>query len=171
MTLLNPVTPMIVFCFLFLLKVSLMRIKYPVIKVVMVISFLASVYCMGSYVDQDKENDVVTYALAICISLIICGQAWMDFAEYKWNTDPKQRMFYLMNNPMRKVWVGSNVVTTILFSCAFFHWMWKTETNSSNLKGFVEDEINLHLSMGSMISYLVFLTSRTGHFVHDMFQS
>ena len=74
-----------------------------------------------------------------------------------------------MDNPMRKYWVLTNVLTTILYSTALFYWMWTKENNATNLKGFVEDEIMIHLSMGWLISYFVFLTSRTGQLVHDLF--
>ena len=49
-------------------------------------------------------------------------------------------------------------------------WLWIIENNETNSRGNREDAKVLHLALGSVIFYVIFLIERVGTYILDLFQ-
>lgn len=116
--------PIQVVIWMFLFKELMIKSPYGKTKVIMSFSALWIAMIVNSYFDSDKNNDTQLWILAIPISIILFSQAFIDFHFYFYNPDSKQRTFYNLDNPLKKVWVLGNCGSTLIYSICLFRWLW-----------------------------------------------
>lgn len=91
-------------------------------------------------------------------------------AQFVFKTkDLKTRIFYSLNNPLKKIWVLGNCFATVIYCLCLFRWLWIIEYNKNNKTGKIEDAEALHLAIGTSIFYAIFLIDRIGSYVLDIF--
>ena len=76
-------------------------------------------------------------------------------------------MFYCLDNPLKPVWVGGNIVATVVYCLCLFYWMWIKDNNDLNPMESFEDARVIHLSLGTVIFYSLFLLERIGMLILD----
>ena len=78
-------------------------------------------------------------------------------------------MFYCLDNPLKKIWVYGNILSTIVYCLCLIDWLWIIENNEKSKAGNREDAKVLHLALGSVIFYVIFLIERLGTYLLDLF--
>ena len=125
----------------------------------------------NSYFDRDDKNDVSLWLVAIPLTTIFMCQAAINFKFVYLTTDLKSRIYYSLNNPLKKIWVLGNCFATVIYCICLFRWLWIIENNAQNKRGKIEDAEALHLAIGTSIFYAIFLIDRIGSYVLDIFHS
>lgn len=109
--------------------------------------------------------------MAVPITCILVCQAGIDFHELRYEKHKAMRIFYCLDNPLKKAWVYGNIVATAIYCCCLFRWLWIIQNNAHNNNGRLQDAEALHLSLGSFIFYTLFLIERVGMFILNTFHS
>ena len=78
-------------------------------------------------------------------------------------------MFFCLDNPLKKIWVYGNILSTIVYCMCLSYWLWIMHSNENNKQGKREDAKVLHLALGSVIFYVIFLIERVGTYMLDLF--
>ena len=123
-----------------------------------------------SHFDQRKKNNAPVWLLSIPLTIFLICQALQDLKFLRENKDRIQiRLFYSLDNPLKKVWVYGNLVATLIFSLCLFWSMWILQNNEKNRVGKKQDKAVLNLAFGSSVFYLLFLIDRVGCYILDLF--
>ena len=77
----------------------------------------------------------------------------------------KERVFFNLDNPVKKVMIMSNMGATIIYCICLFRWLWIIEKNENTDEGSKQDAKALNLSLVSLIFYLFFLIERIGSYI------
>ena len=73
--------------------------------------------------------------LAIPITIILCSQAVDDLITLKYTKDMRSRLFYMLDNPMKKLWVYGNVFSTIIYCIFLVYWLYIAQYNEHSEQG------------------------------------
>lgn len=131
----------------------------------MAISALGIAVIAESYFDKDQENDSSLCILALPISLILISQSLMDFQFSYQTKSKKDRVFYNLDDPIKKVMNVSNIGATIIYCICLFRWLWIIETNEHNNLGTKQDAKAVNLALVSLIFYCLFLIEKVGSYI------
>ena len=164
-------SPIFVFLVMYIIKQICFRVDYCMIKFVMCLSVIVLTIIGESHFDVSQNNDAPIWLMAIPISAFLIGQALMDALFYYQTTDIKKRVFFCLDNPLKKVWIFGNILATIVYCFFLFYWLWVMSNNEKNYQGFKEDIKVLNLSLGSYIFYSIFLIERVGQYLLTLYQS
>ena len=78
-----------------------------------------------SHFDRNRQNDAPLWLLSIPLSIFLVCQALLDWFFLKNNKDDLQkRLFYSLDNPLKKVWVYGNILATVVFCSCLFNWLY-----------------------------------------------
>jgi hypothetical protein len=160
---------MFYFVSLYILKLCCLRTPCSGIKFVACFAIIMLTVVGETLFDNSKRNDAPIWLLAIPISILLVCQAMLDFYHFCYCDGFKERMFYCLDNPLKKIWVYGNIVATIIYSLCLTYWLWLIEYNEPNSHGNREDAKVLHLALGSVIFYVIFLIERVGTYILDLF--
>lgn len=163
--------PMFIFISLYVFKITCIRTEYSVIKVVTCITLILLTIIGESHFDKNLENDAPIWMLAVPISIFLTCQAIHDLQFYYQTKSFKLRMFYCLDNPLKKIWVYGNLASTVVYCFCLLYWLCIIHYNENNVTGRREDRKALHLALGSVIFYLMFLLERVGTYLLDLFHS
>ena len=147
-------SPIFVLIGLFVTKVAMIKEDFQATKCVLAGFLILLASTAETYFDKDLENNVSPCILALPISGILVCQAILDFLFYMKSTN---RVFYCLNNPLKKVWILGNCGATLIYSICLYRWLWILQT-SDNAKA-------LGLAMGTFIFYAIFLIERIGTYI------
>ena len=161
--------PIFVFIGLAFLKQACFRVEQCCLKFSCCCAIILLTVIGESHFDIYENNDARIWLLAIPISIILMSQAIMDAVFYYTTTDIKKRIFYCLDNPLKKVWIFGNILATIVYCIFLFYWLWIYSNNEFNYKGVKEDIKVLNLSLGSYIFYAIFLIERVGTYLLCLF--
>ena len=88
-----------------------------------------------SHFDSEKHNDYPLYLMAVPITGLLSIQAYLDWWYYYFEEDERKRIFYCLDNPLKKIWVYGNWAATIVYCVLLFKWLWIIQNNEHNSKG------------------------------------
>lgn len=162
--------PIFYFVSFYILKLTCLRTKYCVIKVIASVSVISLTILGETLFDKSDRNDAPIWLLAIPISILLVCQALLDYFHLQDVRAFKDRMFFCLDNPLKKIWVYGNLAATVVYCVCLVDWLWIIETNETNAQGKKEDAKVLHLALGSVIFYVIFLIERVGTYILDLFQ-
>lgn len=165
------VTPMFIFICLYAFKLTCIVSEYTIYKVAACFAFVLLAVTGESHFDRSRDNDAPIQLLAVPISIMLICQAIHDLHVYKETKDFKKRLFYCLDNPLKKMWIFGNLAATVIYSICLVYWLCIIQYNELNDTGRREDAKVLHLSLGSIIFYLMFLLERVGTYLLDLFHS
>ena len=162
---------MFYFVSLYIIKLSCLKTEYVLIKTVASLAVIAFIIMGETLIDRSDINDTPIWLLAIPITILLTCQALLDYYHFKNNRSFKKRMFFCLDNPLKKIWVYGNILSTIVYCMCLCYWLWIMHSNENNKQGKREDAKVLHLALGSVIFYVIFLIERVGTYMLDLFQS
>ena len=156
------VRPMFIFICLYVFKLTCITTQYTISKLLACFAFVILAVVGESHFDRSRNNDAPAQLLAIPVSIILMSQAFNDLYVYKETKDFKKRLFFCMDNPLKKMWIFGNLASTVIYSICLCYWLCIMQYNEHNDTGRREDANVLHLSLGSIIFYMMFLLERVG---------
>ena len=163
-------TPMFYFVSLYIMKLSCLKTEHVWVKLVASFAVISFIIMGETLFDRSDRNDAPIWLLAIPITVLLSCQATLDFYHFYNTRSFKTRMFFCLDNPLKKIWVYGNIISTVIYCMCLSYWLLIIHTNASNSAGKREDAKVLHLALGSVIFYVIFLIERVGTYILDLFQ-
>jgi hypothetical protein len=146
-------SPIFVCIALFGIKLVMCSFDYALIKTMMALFCILLAAFAETHFDKQLTNNVSLRMLAIPISGILVCQALLDLQFF---LNCRERTFYCLDNPYKKVWIIGNCGATIIYSICLFRWLWIMESHVSQA---------LRMAIGTFVFYAVFLIERIGTWV------
>ena len=110
---------------LYFFKISCIKTDHVYLKVIMCISVIFLALVCESHFDRNLHNDAPLWLLSIPLSIFLVCQALLDWFFLKNNQDDLQkRLFYSLDNPLKKIWVYGNILATVVFCSCLFNWLY-----------------------------------------------
>ena len=116
--------PLYILITLYFFKLLMCKAEFDFVKFIMAISVIGISIIGDTYFDKDQNNDASLVILAVPISAILFAQAAIDFLFWKNTIDVKKRVFYGLDNPLKKIWIAGNCFATTVYSVCLFKWLY-----------------------------------------------
>jgi len=75
------------------------------------------------------------WLLCPLLSIILFGQAWINFVFITRSKDVEIKLFYCLDNPQRHIYAYINLVATLIYAGCLVYWMWLKDNNPVTYAG------------------------------------